>query len=192
MIPPVIQTARLVLRPLKATDAQSHMRYINDWEVTRWLGPGFPWPYPADGSEKYLARNSTDAAESLHWAITFPEKAGDALIGVIELRPNETEGQRGFWLARDFHNLGVMTEAIYATNDYWFDTMGRDTLHLCNAKQNGASSRLKEKSGATLLAVRPGKFLDPALTEEETWLLTAENWRHFRQNHPLPSPPAAS
>ena len=160
---PTLETPRLILRPLQHSDAEAHHRYISDWEIARYLAPGFPWPYLSENSVDYLRRN-VDTGK-LVWAITVKDRGmdSDELIGVIELRPDEDEGQRGFWLARAFQSRGYMTEAINVTNDYWFDVLGRDSLQITNAKGNGSSSRLKEKTGARLLEVIEDTFLDPGL-----------------------------
>ena len=181
MQPPVLHTRRLVLRPLKTQDAEAHRQYINDWEVARYLGPSFPWPYPENGSKDYIARHMASDEANLIWAITMPEKHGDMLLGVIELRPQEKEGQRGFWLGRPFHNQGIMSEAIAAMNDYWFDVLKRPTLRVENAQDNGASSRLKVKSGARLVETTPSRYLDPTFTVSEIWETTAAAWEAFKK-----------
>jgi len=34
------------------------------------------------------------------------------------------ENNRGFWLIPEMHRKGLMTEAVIAVNDYWFDVLG--------------------------------------------------------------------
>lgn len=177
-MPAVLETKNLILRPMRPEDAPAHFKHINDWEVARYLAPQFPWPYPESGSEKFIAAYKDDG-DNITWAIT--RKGEDEMIGVIELRLKREEGQRGFWLGRAFHGQGLMTEAIMTTNDYWFNVLGKPSLHVINAQTNKASSRLKEKTGARFLGTRPGKFLDPSFNTEELWETSAEDWRAFRK-----------
>ncbi|MGH3631037.1 MAG: GNAT family N-acetyltransferase, partial [Sciscionella sp.] len=48
---PTLQTARLILRPLRLEDAPAVQRQFPHWEIVRWLNPVVPWPYPRDGAE---------------------------------------------------------------------------------------------------------------------------------------------
>lgn len=185
MLTPILETPRLILRPLKHTDAEAHERYINDWEITRYLSPKFPWPYPKGNSVDFMRRHLDEAYTNLMWAITVKDRDADSdeLIGLIELRPTAEKGQRGFWMARAFQNRGYMTEAISVTNDYWFDVLDKPTLHLINAQANGASSRLKEKTNAKLIEVVEESFLDPSFTHAEHWELQREDWQKFKSLH---------
>ena len=73
-----------------------------------------------------------------------------------------------------------MTEAVYPVVDYAFDYLEFPELIFSNAAGNVGSRRIKEKTGCELIDVRPGKFVDPALTEQELWKLTIENWDEHR------------
>ncbi len=182
MQPPILETERLILRPLKITDAEAHYRYFNDYEVTRYLASSLPWPYPVGGSEHFISKVLAPDQQNYYWAITKKDRGAlsDEFIGVIELRPNDEEGQRGFWLARDFHNQGIMTEAAMVTTDFWFDVLKKPRLHLSNAQTNEASRRIKEKTGARFIELVPSSFVDPALTHSEHWEISAEDWKAFR------------
>jgi len=46
-----------------------------------------------------------------------------------------------------------MIEAVAAVNDFAFDVLGLDRLILNNAEGNTGSHRVKEKSGATIVAI---------------------------------------
>lgn len=180
---PVLETSRLILRPYRYEDVSAQYRYINDWEVARYLGAGFPWPYTQDSAQEFVDLVLSDQWHRPIWAITTKDN-GDELIGCLELRPDETEGQRGFWLAGAFQNRGLMTEASVITNDFWFDVLDKPSLHMVNAVGNPASRRIKEKTGAVFHGVRVGQFLDPSLTEEEVWMLTKRDWQNFKEKHP--------
>lgn len=181
--PPILETERLILRPMRIEDAEAHFRYINDWEVARYLGASFPWPYPEGGSVYFLTKYTGNDVESWFWAITHKERGefADEMIGIIELRPQQTEGQRGFWLGRAFHGQGIMTEAAAITNDFWFDKLKKPFLNMHNASTNLASRRIKEKTGAKLIGLKDStNYLDPSFTQTEIWELTAEDWHRFR------------
>ena len=69
-----------------------------------------------------------------------------------------------------------MTEAVEPVMNYAFDGLGFTKLIFANAVGNRKSRRIKEKTGARLIDVRPAKFVNPAYTEHEVWELTKEEW----------------
>lgn len=178
MLPPVIGTARLLLRPIEMSDAAAHNRCMKDWEIVRNFAKAFPHPYPDDGSQKFIERIRAQD-KIVYWAIAL-KSMPETLIGSIELRPYVETSQRAFWLAREHHNNGYITEAATAVNDYWFDVMGRKTLQMENALGNIASRRIKEKTGAVFMGTKPSEHVDPALHTSEMWLLSKDDWKAFR------------
>jgi [ribosomal protein S5]-alanine N-acetyltransferase len=51
---PILETARLRLRPLQLEDAPAVQRLFPRWEIVRWLDAVVPWPYPEDGARIHL------------------------------------------------------------------------------------------------------------------------------------------
>jgi RimJ/RimL family protein N-acetyltransferase len=174
---PVLNTERLVLRPLELRDAPAIQRWFPDWEVMKYLHAGLPWPYPADGAETNTRESLEKRArgEQFYWVLT--EKDGDdAAIGRIDLRPNVAErDMRGFWLARPWWGRGLMTEAAEAVTGYAFEALGWPFLYVNNAVPNTGSHRVKEKQGAELVDVRPHAFMSGEYLRE-TWIIRRETW----------------
>lgn len=180
-IPPVLETKRLILRPLRITDAESYAHYLNDWEIIRYLGKGVPWPYTVELAKEFIA-GQPDNSTCLLWGITVKDRGehSDEVIGAIELYLNQDDSHRGFWLGKTFHNNGLMTEAAEAITDYWFNDLGRSVLRLRNATQNPASTRIKQKSCAKFVGIVEKQYMDPAFNQAEIWEITADEWRAFR------------
>ena len=175
---PVLQTPRLVLRPLRSKDAPVIQKRFANWEVVRWLDAKVPWPYPADGAATFVAAalGEMARAEKSHWAIV-PKKGPADLIGVISLWPDdgETHDQRGFWLDPAFQGKGLMSEAADRVTDYAFRKLGWPCLWLSNAQDNLASRRIKEKQGARLVDMMIGRYVGGEATRM-VWLLEREDW----------------
>ena len=53
MATPILTTERLMLRPLALSDAPAIQRHFNNWNIIRNLAAVVPWPYPADGAERF-------------------------------------------------------------------------------------------------------------------------------------------
>lgn len=179
---PSLKTKRLILRPLSIDDVPSYSKYFIDYEVIRHLSSAVPWPYPDDGVNEYLNMVILPAQGKDRWAWgIFLQTSPSELIGCIDLWREGCPENRGFWLGKPFWGQGLMTEAAEAVTDLAFRELGFDKLVFSNALGNMRSRRIKEKTGARLIGIRPAKFVDSALTEAETWELTKEEWHRFRQ-----------
>ena len=148
---PVLETPRLVLRPLRSKDAPVIQRRFPHWEIVRWLDAKIPWPYPADGAATYVAACLEEMArgEKSHWAI-MPKTGPADLIGLIDLWPDDgiSRDQRGFWLDPAFQGQGLMTEAADRVTDYAFRELGWPHLWLSNAQDNRAVRAASRRSRA--------------------------------------------
>jgi ribosomal-protein-alanine N-acetyltransferase len=175
---PVLETARLILRPLAERDVPAIQRIFPQWEVVRYLNAQVPWPYPEDGAATNTAMCLEKRAkgEQFYWAITL--KGGDdELRGRIDLWPDDgaRHDMRGFWLDPLLHGQGLMTEAAEAVTGYAFRVLGWPYLYLTNAVQNRASRRVKEKQGAEHLGVEAWPSASGP-GERDLWKLTREAW----------------
>jgi RimJ/RimL family protein N-acetyltransferase len=160
---PVLESARLCLRPVRAEDAPVIQRRFAQWEVVRDLSAEHvPWPYPDDGAETHLAKMlpRMRKREKFMWALTVKD-GDDELIGIIELLPDDGESRamRGFWLDPAFWGRGLMTEAAERVTEYAFVTLGWPVLWLRNSEQNAASHRVKEKQGAMIVDRVPARLV---------------------------------
>lgn len=175
---PVLETARLILRPLEVRDTPAIQRIFGQWEVVRFLLAKVPWPYPDDGAAANMAECLEKRAkgEQFYWAITL--KGGDdALIGRIDLRPDAGDHEmRGFWLDPKHRGQGLMTEAADAVTAYAFDVLEWPELWVTNAAANTASHRIKQKQGFELMELVRDQFVFGE-DDKEIWRLTAESWR---------------
>ena len=174
---PSFQTARLILKPVSLKDVEAYKKFFVDYEVIQYLSSAVPWPYPENGVEYFLEslilpRQGIDRWCFGIYLLTNP----DELIGCVDLWREPRPENRGFWLGRKFWGQGIMTEAVAPVTDYAFKTLGFDVLYFSNAVGNTASRRVKEKSGAKLLGVRPANFVSPDFTEAELWELKKENY----------------
>jgi [ribosomal protein S5]-alanine N-acetyltransferase len=175
---PVLETDRLVLRPLRQEDVPAIQRRFPQWEVVRYLAARVPWPYPTDDAARHVAECLEQMArrEKCYWAIFL--KGGPAdLIGRIDLWPDDgvSRDQRGFWLDPEFAGRGLMTEAAERVTEFAFVDLRWPHLWLSNAEANGASGRIKEKQGARLIDREPARYVSGEGTRM-VWLLTREDW----------------
>jgi ribosomal-protein-alanine N-acetyltransferase len=177
---PVLQTKRLVLKPLELADASQTQLLFPHWEIVRYLRNVVPWPYPPDGAHRFyedVALPAIQRGDEWIWTLRL-KTAPECLIGSISLAKGENDN-RGFWLGLPWHGQGLMTEAAEAVTDYWFNVLNFKVLRVPKAIDNAASRRISEKHGMRVIATEEreyvsGKFLS------EIWEITAEEWNARR------------
>ncbi|HWZ52205.1 MAG TPA: GNAT family N-acetyltransferase [Granulicella sp.] len=107
------------------------------------------------------------------------EAVAGAAYWVIRLQREEWDS-RGSWLGLPWHGQGLMTEAVTAVNDFWFDVLGFSVLGAPKAAANVASKRISEKTGMVLIATLERDYVSGRLPAE-IWEITAQSWRDQRK-----------
>jgi ribosomal-protein-alanine N-acetyltransferase len=176
---PELQTTRLIMRPLQLEDAEQVQQLFPRWEIVQHLNARVPWPFPDDGVVNHYRSDALPAIESgkeWHWTLRLKESPNQ-IIGAIGLM--QGENNRGFWLMPEMHGQGLMTEAVIAVNDYWFDVLKFPVLRAPKAIANIASRRISEKTGMRVIATKDSDYVSGRLPTE-LWEITAEEWRRHR------------
>ncbi len=110
----IIETERLVLRPLEAADAPLISLYIGDWRVAKYLDRA-PYPYPDGAADVFIDSTQHADFKDHVWAIA---KDGQ-LIGIISIGLGDTGlGNVGYWLAPQLWGGGFMPEALKAVIEF--------------------------------------------------------------------------
>jgi ribosomal-protein-alanine N-acetyltransferase len=176
-----LETARLLLRPLEISDAEQVQPLFADWEVVKYLNAVVPWPYPPDGALTYFRDSALPAiarGEEWHWTLRLKESPHQ-IIGAIGLIRGDHDN-RGFWLAPRWRGKGLMTEAVMAVNDYWFDVLGFSVLRAPKAIANAASRRISEKTSMRMIGMEERNLVSGS-HPSEVWEITQEEWQAFRK-----------
>jgi RimJ/RimL family protein N-acetyltransferase len=178
---PVLETPRLVLRPLELADADQVQLLFPHWELVKYLAAVVPWPYPPDGARTFYEQVALPAiarGEEWNWSIRLRSNP-DQLIGSIRLRPDGDGENRGFWLGLPWQGQGLMTEASEAVTDFWFNTLNFPVLRVAKAVANTTSRRISEKQGMRVIAMIERDYVAGRLPAE-LWEITAEEWNAQR------------
>ncbi len=179
---PEFETERLILREVVPTDISSYEKYFVDYEVIGHLSSAVPWPYPKNGVGEFLEKFVFPTQGKTQWLWGIFEKSNPAeLIGVVHLWREGRPENRGFWLGKPFWGKGYMTEAVNPVMNYAFNDLSFEKLVFANAVGNSKSRRVKEKTGAKLVDIKPAKFVNPSYTEHEIWELTKKEWQAFKK-----------
>lgn len=107
-----IQTERLLLRPLRRSDAGLISHYTSDQRVAAGTR-SIPHPLPPGAAEAYVARAMGPDRDEDVWAIDGSGSNLSELLGVVSLtRLENKQSELGFWIGAGFWNTGFATEAV--------------------------------------------------------------------------------
>jgi [ribosomal protein S5]-alanine N-acetyltransferase len=173
---PILETSRLLLRPLEIADAEQVQVLFSQWEIVQYLLARVPWPYPADGVYTYyrdIALPGIERGDEWHWTLRLKTNP-DHIIGGICLMSHGSDN-RGFWLGIPWQRQGLMTEACNAVTHYWFDSLKFPVLRVAKAAANKASRRISEKQGMRVVEIKEDDYVGGRMAAE-VWEITAEEW----------------
>jgi RimJ/RimL family protein N-acetyltransferase len=182
-----LHTKRLLLRPLQLEDAKDAERLFPQWDIVKYLTAGVPWPFPkglALRNYRDVILPAIERGEEWHWSLRLKESPAH-MIGKIGLQIDEWDN-RGYWLGWPWQGQGLMTEAVIAVNDFWFDDLGFRVLRAPKAVANIASRRISQKTGMRCIATLERDYVSGRLPAE-IWEITADEWNAWKKQHGNPA-----
>lgn len=155
-----LETRRLILRRFRPEDARDvFANWMSQAELARYTD----WPLLDDVFEAECLLSAWCAAyEDLHiynWAIARKED-GHAIgfIHAANFSDRHARCELDYALAKQYWNVGIMTEALRAVIDFLFRTVGCHKICGCCAALNPASGRVMEKCGMTKEGYQRGHY----------------------------------
>ena len=145
-----IETERLILRRFTMEDAEAMYRnWASDDLVTRYV----TWPTheSVEISRMVLADWSSHYCEDdfYNWAIILKENGPEPIgnIAACRIREETLCVTMGYCMSRAHWGKGIMTEALKAVVDFFFDQVGCNRIDADHDIENPASGRVMEKAG---------------------------------------------
>jgi RimJ/RimL family protein N-acetyltransferase len=143
-----LETARLVIRSFRPSDAAGMLKVFGDPEVRRYLPP-FPDP-TLDSMEKSVARRMAMERDHGHglWAVErndSGELIGDCGLMLVEGTGPEVE--LAYHYKQSAWNKGFGTEAAIACLAHGFGPIGLERIIAICVPENIGSWRIMEKAG---------------------------------------------
>jgi RimJ/RimL family protein N-acetyltransferase len=148
---PPLETPRLRLRPLAATDLPDLIRLDSDPEVMRYVGSPPGVKTPAETEARARAR-ILETERGLHAPLGFwrVEARSDSTfygVGALIRMPDGEEVEVAYRLARAAWGRGIATEAAGALVAHGLRTLGLPRLVAVTYPENRASQRVLDKLG---------------------------------------------
>jgi RimJ/RimL family protein N-acetyltransferase len=145
----VLRTDRLVLRPLRESDAPDVVAGASDPVTQQWLP--LPRPYTLDHARAFINRLAPGLHAIGHGVVRAIEHEG-RFAGVIDLKRTDWIArvtEMGYWAMPAARGRGVMTEATVALSRWAIQEAGFERVELRIAPENTASNRVAVKAGFT-------------------------------------------
>lgn len=149
----ILESDRLILRPLRADDADAITRHVDDWEVVRHTAM-IPYPYERQMAVDFIASQASLPVDG-SFNLAIARKSDGQVMGCIGLirAPGAPEAELGYWLGRAFWNQGYATEAVRRLVDFAFNRLGLDHVSASAVPTNKASHQVQEKNGLVVVGV---------------------------------------
>lgn len=170
---PVIETARLILRPWRATDIAANTAMLSDPATARFITADHK-PVTHD-----LVGWRNAAVMAGHWALhgfgmfAVEEKASGQYVGRVGpwCPPTWPGFEIGWGIAKECRGKGYAVEAAGASIDWTFATFEIDHVIHCIEPDNAASQAVARKLGASIegKAELFGNVADRWITRRATW-----------------------
>ena len=142
-----LETSRLILRPLAASDLDDLVRVLNNLNVSRTTAR-IPFPYGQSDAEDFLALTLRPQAGTLRLSITVKVEGGTVCGGITyEPGENAEAAEIGYWLAEPQWGKGYGSEAARAMTDHAFEVAGYRRIIARYRLGNEASRRILEGLG---------------------------------------------
>ena len=136
---PIIETPRLILRPLRAGDEPDFLSLAGEWEVAR-MTSDIPHPLLPTHARAWLRPNGGD--------VRFAIELHGRMIGSAGyFRRRSGAAEVGFWLGREQWGHGFATEAASAVLRHGFSVDGYASFSSAHFVDNPASGRVLKKLG---------------------------------------------
>ena len=155
---PVIETNRLIIRPMASSDIPALREWMPDKSIYTYWGKG---PGKADKNPELLFEKEEKPTKSFHLGIA--EKNSGKVVGDIwvYLIENDRMAQIAIRLSKDVHGKGYGTESLSAMTGFCFDHTELQRLWTEVDVRNIASCRMLEKCGYTREGlIRQGKMVN--------------------------------
>lgn len=177
---PELETPRLLLRPMRVSDAADMFEYAKSPDVTRYL----LWAPHADigYTKRFLAYIERRYRIGMHyeWAVVLKETGRMiGTCGFAAIDPNHNCGELGYVLAPAQHGKGLMTEAALRVLRFGFEELELHRIEARYMEGNDASRRLMERIGMRFEGIkRDSMLVKGAYRNIGTCAILAHEFKH--------------
>lgn len=145
---PILETERLILRPMQLTDAPIVQKLAGAPEIAS-TTLNIPHPYPEGAAEEFIQWTLEQAQTGEQYVFAITRKADGEFLGTIGLGIDKRhhKAEVGYWLGVPYWGQGYMTEATKALIRFGFARLSLNRIFASHFTRNPASGRVMQKAG---------------------------------------------
>jgi RimJ/RimL family protein N-acetyltransferase len=181
---PQLETARLILRPYRMSDATDIARHLKDRAVTRYTY--IPHPYMIGDFYQFMRRIRSPKARAHNIVFAIVDKSSGKAIGAVGVHGIDFKNRKteiGYWLAKSYWGKGIVVEAVNRVVEYLFLERRLQRVFARVWHPNTKSARVLEKAGFTLEGrLRRDTFRNRRWMDVLLFGILIEEWRHKRRS----------
>jgi [ribosomal protein S5]-alanine N-acetyltransferase len=167
---PVIETERLILRQITNDDVKEVFELRSNPETMKYIPR--PLVKTIEDALEHIAMIEEKIVTNvgINWGITLkdqPKVLG--IIGYYRMQPENYRAEIGYMLLPEYHNKGIISEAVNRLITYGFDDLNLHSIEAVIDPENFASEKVLLKCGFVKEAhlkeseFYEGKFLDKVI-----------------------------
>ena len=167
-----------ILRPWKASDINSLIKYANNWNIAKNLTNQFPHPYTIQDGKAFIEYATKD--DPIH---IFAIEVNQEAVGGIGIHPQSDifikNAELGYWLGEPFWGYGIVSKAIKQIIQFGFSAFDIERIFARPYGTNFASQKILEKNNFLLegrynnILYKNGEYLD-----ELIYAIRRYNWEN--------------
>jgi RimJ/RimL family protein N-acetyltransferase len=145
---PTLRGHKVVLRELRASDAQSLFALLTTEEVARFISPP---PSTVEGFDRFIAWTLRQRAAGTYACFAVTVAGFDTAVGIFQVRSLDagfSTAEWGFAIGSAFWGTGLFHEGAALVLEFAFETIGVHRLEARSAVRNGRGNGALLKLGA--------------------------------------------
>ncbi len=173
----ILETDRLVLRPMSDSDYKSLQEVLSDPETMKYYAA----PYDEAGVQKWIDWCKASQAKrgfSL-WSVILKETGqmiGDCGVS-MQIIDDEIRPEIGYHLNKKYHHQGIGKEMTQAVRDYFFTHFNDNEVYSYMDKDNLPSYKTAEANGMTYLH----NYITKDGEECRVYRITRSEWENIKK-----------
>jgi RimJ/RimL family protein N-acetyltransferase len=177
IIPIVLKSERLILRPPSPEDAPHVECFVSDRRVAE-MTALIPHPYPRGAALDWIHLTERQWLEGLKASFVICLRGSGTLVGAISyFRDGTRDNEVGYWIGVPHWGRGYATEALKCLLRYAFENLEACHVDSYHFAHNLASGRVMQKAGMKFIGRTPlGASRGGVAYDDIRYSITADEW----------------
>lgn len=155
-----ITNSGLVLKPFAKEDIPEFVAAVKE-SAGIWMPWGHKGYSEGDAKKWFESCQRNIAKETAYDIGIFLAKGGDLVggISINQINRHNNSGNVGYWVRESLRGQGIAVRAVELVTEFGFNNLALTRLEICVLKDNKASRRVAEKSGATFECIAQNRLV---------------------------------